>query len=100
MTTLSSHDVDHIAVLAQLQLTTEEQERFSEQLSSVLSFASALEDVAGVDSAAGSAEVGVLREDVVQETELTPEEVHASAAQVRDGYISAPHVFSDTPKKE
>lgn len=62
---LTHADVERIAALARLQLTSDEVERFATQLSAILAYADRVQqvDTSTVD-APGAAPVGALRDDV------------------------------------
>ncbi len=83
---LSLAEVRRIAALARLELTPDEETRFAEQLSAVLSYVEQLEalDVSGVEPMTHAlAEAPTLREDAVSPS-LPPDEALANAP-ARDG---------------
>jgi aspartyl-tRNA(Asn)/glutamyl-tRNA(Gln) amidotransferase subunit C len=92
---LSRHDVLHVARLARLDLTEEEIERFTDQLSAVLEHAA---DVAalpteGVPPTAHPIPLeNVLRDDVVQPP-LDREEVLAEAPAAESGRFRVPPIL-------
>jgi aspartyl-tRNA(Asn)/glutamyl-tRNA(Gln) amidotransferase subunit C len=92
---LSRHDVLHVARLARLDLTEEEIERFTDQLSAVLEHAA---DVAalpteGVPPTAHPIPLeNVLRDDVVQPP-LDREEVLAEAPATESGRFRVPPIL-------
>jgi aspartyl-tRNA(Asn)/glutamyl-tRNA(Gln) amidotransferase subunit C len=83
---LSLAEVRRIAALARLELTPEEEDRFAEQLSAILSYVEQLEalDVSGVEPMTHAlAEAPTLRDDAALPC-LPPEEALANAPE-RDG---------------
>lgn len=86
---LDLETVAHVAALARLGLTTEEQERMRDQLSAVLDHINAMQDV-DTDDIAPTAQVieleSVMRDDVV-EPSLPRELVLLNAPRQEDGYI-------------
>ena len=92
---LNLEEVQHIAELAKLELTAEEQTRFREQLSAVLDYAAALK---AVDTSAISPTAtvlplrSVLREDVVRPS-LPREALLANAAEQEAGCFKVPAVL-------
>ncbi len=79
--------VEHIAELAKLQLTDEEIERYTEQLSEILAYAERLQAL-DTDDIPPTASVLPLR-NVLRPDEVTPslprEEALANAADIADG---------------
>lgn len=66
---LSTDDIDHIATLARLELTTEEKARYAEQISVVLDYIEMLNEVETEDEVETCQVTGledVVREDVVE----------------------------------
>jgi aspartyl-tRNA(Asn)/glutamyl-tRNA(Gln) amidotransferase subunit C len=93
--TLSIEEVEHIANLARLQLSAEEQARFREQLSAILDYVARLQelDTSGIPPARGSiCENSVLREDQPRPG-LSPQELLSNAPQVEKGQFRVPPVF-------
>jgi aspartyl-tRNA(Asn)/glutamyl-tRNA(Gln) amidotransferase subunit C len=86
-TILSKTDVEHIAELAKLGLTSEETERFREQLSAILEYAEMLEEL-DVDGIPPTAQVtgqgSVMREDEVLPS-LSQEQALANAPDSANG---------------
>ncbi|NOX63791.1 MAG: Asp-tRNA(Asn)/Glu-tRNA(Gln) amidotransferase subunit GatC [Chloroflexi bacterium] len=89
MSTLSADQVRYVAELVKLALTDEETELFAGQLSAVLDYASALEEV-DTSRVAPTATVlplrSVMREDKV-EPGLSVDEALANAPEKQDGYF-------------
>src|ERR1700674_2360382 len=87
-------DVAHVAKLARLELTAEEQERFAEQLGAVLDHAADVEalDTAGVAPTAHPLPLAnVLREDQPVPG-LDRDEVLAQAPAVEDNRFAVPRI--------
>ncbi len=84
---LSLEQVEHIAELAKLELTSEEKERYREQLSAILDHADTLQalDVEGIEPMAHAVMlVNVTRPDVSEESYLR-EDILANAPDVQEG---------------
>ncbi len=93
--TLTLEEVDHIANLARLQLTAEEQERYREQLSAILEYFSQLQvlDTADIPPTASVLPVrSVLREDQARPG-LSREEFLRNAPAAEAGHIRVPPVL-------
>jgi aspartyl-tRNA(Asn)/glutamyl-tRNA(Gln) amidotransferase subunit C len=89
----------HVAVLARLDLTEEELERFTGQLGAVLEHAAdvASLDTSGVPPTAHPLDlINVLREDVVRPC-LDRDEVLAMAPAAEDGRFRVPKILGDAP---
>lgn len=94
---LTPEQVEEIAGLARLALTTEEKKRFGKQLSAILEYATMLDklDTSGVPPTANVTGLeGVLREDRV-EASLAQEEALANAPKQKDGFFVVPAVLDD-----
>lgn len=92
---LTLQQVEEIALLARLDLTRQEQERFREQLSAILDFAERLQalDTSGVPPTASvTGLVGVMRDDVIQAS-LTQAEALANAPAAAEGFFAVPAVL-------
>ena len=89
----------HVAVLARLDLTEDELERFTGQLGAVLEHAAdiAALDIADVPPTAHPLPlVNVLREDVPVPS-LDRDEVLAQAPAVEDGRFKVPRILGEAP---
>ena len=89
----------HVAVLARLDLTEDELERFTGQLGAVLEHAAdiAALDIADVPPTAHPLPlVNVLREDVPVPS-LDRDEVLAQAPAVEDGRFQVPRILGEAP---
>ena len=98
--TLSIEEVEHIATLARLQLSPDEQARFREQLSAILDYVARLQelDTSGIPPAAASSPASsssassMLREDKPRSS-LSPQDLLNNAPQVEKGQFRVPPVF-------
>ena len=94
---LSREEVEKVAGLARLTLTEDEKERFSHQLSSILSHMEELNqvEIPEVDSTPSVVgETGVLRDDVVRPS-LSQDEVLRNAPDSHNGFFKVPKILSD-----
>lgn len=96
---ISRSDVQHIAHLARLALTAEEEEEFEKELSSILGFVEKLNeaDTAGVlPMTGGSLQEHVMREDAVADpaVEGRHDILLAAAPEKKDDWIKVRKVFS------
>ncbi|MGH9021100.1 MAG: Asp-tRNA(Asn)/Glu-tRNA(Gln) amidotransferase subunit GatC [Acidimicrobiales bacterium] len=97
MSDLTRDEVAKVAALARLSLTVDELDRFTAQLSSVLSHATDMGslDLDGVAPTAHPFElVNVLRDDVAGEC-LNRDEVLAQAPDAQDGRFGVPRVGAE-----
>lgn len=95
---ISRADVQHIARLARLALTDEEEEKFEKELSSILGFVEKLNeaDTAGVmPMTGGSLLEHVMREDAVADSALEGkhERLLAAVPEKKDGWVKVKAVF-------
>ena len=92
---LSLAEVEHVAQLAQLALSDEDQELFREQLSSILDYASRLQQV-DTDAIPPTSTVlpleNVMRPDTVQPS-LPQKDVLANAPATEDGCFRVPVIL-------
>jgi aspartyl-tRNA(Asn)/glutamyl-tRNA(Gln) amidotransferase subunit C len=87
-------DIDHVARLARLELTTEEKERLRAQLGLILEHAAKVGEVAADDvppTAYAVPRANVLRPDVRTES-LSLEDVLANAPEVEDDRFKVPRI--------
>jgi aspartyl-tRNA(Asn)/glutamyl-tRNA(Gln) amidotransferase subunit C len=99
MADIAREDVAHVAQLARIELTDDELDTFTEQLSKVLQHARDVEalDVADVPPTAHPYPlVNVLRPDVEQPC-LPRDEVLAVAPAAEDGQFRVPPVLGEAP---
>ena len=91
---LSKEEVEHVALLARLELTDEEKERLTEHLNKIMVHFEKLQelDTTEVEPTSHSIPVqNVFREDVAGEC-LTSEEAISNAPEGRDDYFIVPQV--------
>ena len=96
---ITRDDVAHVARLARLELSDDELETFTGQLSAVLEHAEDVEalDLADVPPTAHPLPLGnVFRKDEVGAT-LRPEDVLAAAPSVEDGRFRVPPILGEAP---
>lgn len=94
---ISQEEVEHIALLARLNIAEGEKELMSDQLSQILTFVNQLRDVdtEGIPlTATTSQQSNVLRDDV-QISSLTDEQATANAPQAEDGFLVVPKIIAD-----
>lgn len=92
---LTKEDVEKVAQLAHLNLTSQEVELFREQLSAVLEYAARLQEVTDPPPPLPQTTDSRLREDQPAPG-LTHEEILANAPDQADGRFRVPPIF-DTP---
>ncbi len=88
---LTKEEVKHIAKLSRIELSDEELEKYSEQLSSILGYIDKLNEVdtTGVEVTAQVTGLrNVLRKDEVRKS-LTQEEAISTAKKTERGYVQA-----------
>ncbi|WP_195575289.1 Asp-tRNA(Asn)/Glu-tRNA(Gln) amidotransferase subunit GatC [Paenibacillus sp. 1001270B_150601_E10] len=88
-------NVEHVARLARLELTSEEKERFLGQLNAILNYADKLNEL-NTDDVAPTTHVlpihNVLRDDEVRKS-LTIEQVMKNAPEEEEGHFLVPAVL-------
>lgn len=94
---LSQSDIDHIAKLVNLIITSDQHDLFISQLSSILAFVSALQNIP-TDKIDPTSQVtgleNVYREDVVDMTRmLSQSQALSNAHQKHNGFFVVPAVF-------
>jgi aspartyl-tRNA(Asn)/glutamyl-tRNA(Gln) amidotransferase subunit C len=93
---LSHEEVEHIAVLARLELSQAQKAGYQVQLSAILDYIAKLQelDTQGIPPTAGGGSIleMPLRPDEARPG-LTPEQLLANAAQVEGGQFKIPPVF-------
>ena len=90
--------VEHVAELARLQLSHEELDRFSTQLSRILTYMEELNaaDTGGIPGTTSvvAGDANVLREDEVQPS-LSQDQALSNAPEAVDGLFRVPQIISD-----
>lgn len=94
---ISQKEVENVAVLARLQVSENEKEELSQQLSSILTYMEELnqvdtEGVPTMDSVVSQA--NVLREDEVRES-VSQEKAVGNAPAAKDGLFQVPKIISE-----
>jgi aspartyl-tRNA(Asn)/glutamyl-tRNA(Gln) amidotransferase subunit C len=92
---LTIEQVEHIALLARLNLTQEEKERYSEQLSAILDYADSLKeiDTSGIlPTSSVLSKLTVLRADITK-SGLTREDLLRNAPEQRDNQFKVPAIL-------
>lgn len=96
MAKLTSEQIDKIAYLARIALTSEEKTQLMPQLSSILDFVAKLQEVdtKGVtETSQVTGLVDVWREDEVVRCEISREQLLKNTPNVKDGYIVVKRVL-------
>jgi aspartyl-tRNA(Asn)/glutamyl-tRNA(Gln) amidotransferase subunit C len=88
---VSEKDVQHIAELADVGISSGELGTFTHQFNEILAYFDQLDTVKG-DPAATRDLYNIMREDII-EPSLPPEEVLRNAPAQEDGFIKAPRVM-------
>lgn len=95
---LSRDQVKHVAKLANLPITSEEEEKYSEQLSKILDYIEQLNKV-DTENAEPTYNVSglsnVMREDEVGDCTISREEALQNGTQVKEGYFVTKGVFKE-----
>jgi aspartyl-tRNA(Asn)/glutamyl-tRNA(Gln) amidotransferase subunit C len=96
--TLTVNQVEEIALLARLDLTKQEKEKFRAQLSAILDYAEMLQEL-NTSHVPPTAQVtgltGVMRDDVI-EPSLTQEQALKNAPAHQEGFVTVPIVLEET----
>ena len=91
---ITKKDVEHVALLARLELTEAEKEKFTEQLNAILEYADALKklDTANVQPTAHPLPLNnVFREDTARPG-ISNEDALANAPEQEDGFFKVPKI--------
>jgi len=91
---ISKQEVEHVAMLARLELTEEEKQTYTEQLNSILDYAAMLDrlDTRDVQPTAHPLPLqNVFREDVVRPS-ILQEDALANAPDQEDGFFKVPKI--------
>ncbi|AFV02435.1 Aspartyl-tRNA(Asn) amidotransferase subunit C [Dehalobacter sp. UNSWDHB] len=91
---LSREEVEHVALLARLQLSEEEVELYTEQLNSILGYAEMLQKL-NTDQVSPTAHavqlVNILREDEVRPS-MSRDKILMNAPDEEDGFFRVPKI--------
>ncbi|MDA8211207.1 MAG: Asp-tRNA(Asn)/Glu-tRNA(Gln) amidotransferase subunit GatC [Clostridia bacterium] len=91
---ITKKDVEHVALLARLELSEAEKEKFTEQLNAILEYADALKklDTTNVQPTAHPLPINnVFREDVARPG-IANEDALANAPEQEDGFFKVPKI--------
>lgn len=92
---ITTKDVQHVAKLARLQLSPEEEATFTEQMNAILQYAEKLNEL-DTDNVKPTTQVlqvsNVMRDDVVKES-LSQEDALLNAPEDEDGHFKVPAVL-------
>lgn len=96
MSKLDIDQIEHIAKLSKLELTQEEKELYSEQLSSVLEYVEQLGEV-DTESVEPTANItglsNVWRKDEIEKSDIINDDIAQNAPEFKDGNFVVPGVF-------
>ncbi len=93
---ISKKQVEHIAKLARIELTDQEKEKFTKELSSILDYVEQLNkvDTKNIERIAQITELkDVMRKDEVKKREKTRDKLLKQAPKRKDSYYKVPKVF-------
>lgn len=91
---ISKQEVEHVALLARLELSEAEVDQYTEQLNSILVYAEKLQklDTSDVNPTAHAVQLfNVLRPDEVNDS-MTQKEALSNAPKAEDGYFCVPRI--------
>ncbi len=94
---ITKDTVEHVAKLARLELSPEEAERYTQELSKILTFMDQLNelDLSQVDVALSVDQPTVFREDIGKR-EFDPTSVLKNAPEEEDGFFRVPKILDET----
>jgi len=96
MAKLSKEEIEHIAKLSRLDLSSEEKERYSRELSAVLAYVDQLSEV-DTETVEPTANVtglqNIWRDDSVESSGITHDDIELNAPEFKDGFFVVPGVF-------
>ena len=96
MAKLDISEVEHIAKLSRLELSEDEKEKFSKELSGVLEYFEKLKgiDTEGIDPCANITGLSnVSRKDEIEESGITHDDIKKNAPEFDSGSFVVPGVF-------
>jgi len=96
MSKLSIKDVEHIAKLSRLELSSAEKEKFAGQLSQILEYVGQLNEVDTKNiepTAQVTGLVNVMEKDEIKESDVTQEDIKKNAPDFEEGSYKVPGVF-------
>jgi aspartyl-tRNA(Asn)/glutamyl-tRNA(Gln) amidotransferase subunit C len=92
---ITKQEVEHVAKLARLELTDQEKEKLTDQLSNILTYVEKLNelDTRGVEPTSHVLDINnVMRDDVAEES-LTQEKALANAPEKAAGHYKVPKII-------
>lgn len=97
MSQLSSSEIDHLAQLARISLTSEEKERFSRELPRIAEFVETLQNaqIADTSTPVSSKTISELRSDEYANNGLTLDQLKALSPEFSNDYNAVPPVFGE-----
>jgi len=97
MSELTSSEISHLARLARITLSSEEEAKFAQELPRIVEFVEQLQKVKLDDDLATSVPtpLSAMREDVVSSDHLTLEQLEALAPDWQGGQVVVPAVFGE-----
>ena len=99
MAIINKDELQHLANLARIELTSEEEERFLSDLEKILNHFEELKslDTEHVPAMTGGTELkNVMREDENENKPLPREAAIDAFPETERGYLKVPHVFNDS----
>lgn len=97
MLKLSIEDVEHIAKLSRLELSSSEKEKFAEQLSQILEYVSQLNEVDTKNiepTAQVTGLVNVMEEDKIIDSGVDYKDIEKNAPDFEEGSYKVPGIFN------
>jgi len=96
MSKLTIDQIEHIAKLSKLELSNEEKELYTGQLSSVLDYVGELQEI-DTDNVEPTANVtglfNVWRDDMIEKSDISHDDIAKNAPEFKDGNFVVPGVF-------
>lgn len=98
MSEITSADVAHLATLARIKLSAEEQQEFAGELPKIVEFVEQLRQVklASAGEQTKTVDLKDLRDDVVASNQLSLTQLEGLAPEWRDGQNVVPAVFGES----
>jgi aspartyl-tRNA(Asn)/glutamyl-tRNA(Gln) amidotransferase subunit C len=98
MSALTPEEISHLAKLARISLSDEEQKQYSNQLPEILNFVDQLEiaDTRGYGDLESGASIESLRDDKVDSDSLTLEQLQNLAPYWQNDQVEVPPVFGES----
>lgn len=92
---ITKQEVEHVARLARLELSEQEKEKLTEQMSNVLTYVEKLNelDTKGVEPTAHVLDINNVMRDDVAETSLSQEQALANAPEKAAGHYKVPKII-------